>query len=85
MKRADRNVDHLGKNESRKRLSEDGKIEEGKYIDDRKNGEWIKYHKDGATPRLKGVYVDIDQTERIQSFIRMARKWRKVSLLLVNK
>ena len=37
---------------------EDGKIEEGSYTDGRKNGEWIKYHKDGKTPRLKGVYVD---------------------------
>ncbi|MBD3636140.1 MAG: hypothetical protein HUJ25_02265 [Crocinitomicaceae bacterium] len=37
---------------------EDGKIEEGPYKDDRKNGEWIKYHKDGKTPRLVGVYVN---------------------------
>ncbi|MFT5820574.1 MAG: antitoxin component YwqK of YwqJK toxin-antitoxin module [Crocinitomix sp.] len=37
---------------------EDGKIEEGNYKDGRKNGEWIKFHKDGKTPRLKGVYVD---------------------------
>ncbi|MEO9532918.1 MAG: hypothetical protein ABJG68_15305 [Crocinitomicaceae bacterium] len=33
------------------------KIEEGNYIDDRKNGEWIKYHQDG-TIRMKGVYED---------------------------
>jgi len=37
---------------------ENGKIEEGPYKDDRKNGEWIKYHKDGKTPRLVGVYVN---------------------------
>lgn len=37
---------------------ENGKIEEGPYVNSRKDGEWIKYHKDGATPRLKGVYVD---------------------------
>ncbi|WP_066756562.1 toxin-antitoxin system YwqK family antitoxin [Crocinitomix algicola] len=35
-----------------------GKIEEGNYTDDRKNGEWIKYHIDGKTPRLKGMYID---------------------------
>ncbi|UKN00911.1 hypothetical protein K6119_14340 [Paracrocinitomix mangrovi] len=35
---------------------EKGKIEEGPYKDNRKNGEWIKYHKDGKTPRLIGVY-----------------------------
>lgn len=36
----------------------EGKIEEGDYKDDRKTGEWIKYHKDGITPRLKGTYVN---------------------------
>jgi len=33
-----------------------GKIEEGPYKDDRKNGEWTMYHKDGATPRLIGEF-----------------------------
>ena len=37
---------------------EDGRIEEGGYVDGRKNGEWIKFHKDGKTPRLKGDYID---------------------------
>ncbi|MCB9224677.1 MAG: hypothetical protein R2780_00130 [Crocinitomicaceae bacterium] len=37
---------------------ENGKIEEGPYKDDRKNGEWIKYHEDGKTPRLIGIYVN---------------------------
>lgn len=36
----------------------DGKIEEGAYKDDRKEGEWVKYHTDGKTPRLKGMYID---------------------------
>ena len=33
-----------------------GKIEEGPYKDDRKNGQWTMYHKDGATPRLIGEF-----------------------------
>jgi antitoxin component YwqK of YwqJK toxin-antitoxin module len=37
---------------------DNGKIEEGGYIDGRKNGTWIKFHKDGKTPRLKGDYID---------------------------
>lgn len=37
---------------------ENGKIEEGPYKDNRKNGEWIKYHKDGKTPRLIGEFVN---------------------------
>jgi antitoxin component YwqK of YwqJK toxin-antitoxin module len=36
----------------------EGKIEEGPYRDDRKEGVWIKYHNDGVTPRLKGTYVN---------------------------
>jgi antitoxin component YwqK of YwqJK toxin-antitoxin module len=36
----------------------DGKVEEGTYKDNRKTGEWIMYHTDGKTPRLKGVYKD---------------------------
>lgn len=35
-----------------------GKVEEGKYIDDRKEGIWVKYHEDGVTPKLKGTYVN---------------------------
>lgn len=34
----------------------EGKIEEGPYKDDRKEGTWIKYHLDGETPKLKGEY-----------------------------
>ncbi len=34
----------------------DGKVEEGNYKDNRKYGIWIKYHKDGVTPKLKGNY-----------------------------
>ena len=34
------------------------KIEEGPYIDDRKNGVWTKYWKSTGTPRLIGTYVN---------------------------
>lgn len=35
-----------------------GKVEEGKYIDDRKEGFWIKYFTDGVTPKLKGEFTN---------------------------
>lgn len=35
-----------------------GKIEEGNYKNGRREGTWIKYHKDGITPRLIGEYVN---------------------------
>lgn len=37
-------------------LSKTGKVEEGIYVDGRKEGVWTKYHKDGKTPKLKGNY-----------------------------
>ncbi|MDH4474064.1 MAG: hypothetical protein QE487_15760 [Fluviicola sp.] len=37
-------------------IPDSGKIEEGTYINDRKEGIWIKYHTDGFTPKLIGEY-----------------------------
>lgn len=45
-----------GKDKPDKGYPPEGKIEEGPYVDNRKEGRWIKYHVDGVTPRLKGVY-----------------------------
>lgn len=42
----------------------DGKVEEGNYLDDRKEGLWIKYHEDGVTPKLKGEYKNNRPTSR---------------------
>lgn len=46
----------FGKDNPEKGYPEEGKIEEGAYVSDRKDGTWIKYHKDGVTPRLIGEY-----------------------------
>jgi antitoxin component YwqK of YwqJK toxin-antitoxin module len=37
-------------------ISKTGKVEEGIYLEGRKEGIWTKYHKDGKTPKLKGNY-----------------------------
>ncbi len=47
-----------GRDKPEKGYPEEGRIEEGPYKDGRKNGVWIKYHKDGITPRLSGTYVN---------------------------
>jgi len=49
---------YFGKDRPQEGYPDDGKIEEGKYEDDRKEGLWIKYHNDGVTPKLKGIYVN---------------------------
>jgi len=47
---------YFGKDRPASGYPAEGKIEEGSYVDDRKEGEWIKYHSDGETPKLKGTY-----------------------------
>lgn len=49
---------YLGKDRPQEGYPAEGKIEEGPYKDDRKEGTWIKYHNDGVTPKLKGEYVN---------------------------
>lgn len=46
----------FGKDKPEKGYPDAGKIEEGPYKDDRKNGQWTMYHKDGTTPRLIGEF-----------------------------
>lgn len=47
---------YYGKDRPESGIPATGKVEEGKYVDDRKEGIWIKYHDDGVTPKLKGEY-----------------------------
>ena len=47
---------YYGKDRPESGIPAEGKVEEGKYVDDRKEGIWIKYHNDGVTPKLKGEY-----------------------------
>lgn len=47
---------YYGKDRPDSGIPADGKVEEGNYKDDRKEGVWIKYHDDGITPKLKGEY-----------------------------
>lgn len=48
---------YLGKDKPEKGYPKEGKIEEGYYLDNHKNGVWTKYFKDGVTPRLVGNYI----------------------------
>ncbi len=46
----------LGKDRPEEGFPANGKIEEGEYRNGRRENTWIKYHKDGVTPRLIGQY-----------------------------
>ncbi|NRA10936.1 MAG: hypothetical protein HRT57_03150 [Crocinitomicaceae bacterium] len=47
---------YYGKDRPEAGYPDEGKIEEGPYLNDRKEGLWIKYYNDGVTPKLKGEY-----------------------------
>lgn len=46
----------LGKDRPGANCPPEGKVEEGRYKDNRKVGVWIKYYPDGKTPRIQGTY-----------------------------
>lgn len=47
---------YFGKDRPTEGFPADGKVEEGTYVNDRKEGTWVKYYNDGITPKLKGEY-----------------------------
>lgn len=47
---------HFGREQPEKGFPDDGKISEGTYKDDRKNGRWIMYFNDGMTPKTEGEF-----------------------------
>lgn len=47
---------YFGKDRPNSGYPDNGKVEEGEYKDDRKEGYWIKYYTDGKTPKLRGEY-----------------------------
>lgn len=49
---------YFGKDRPSAGYPAEGKIEEGNYVDSRKEGVWIKYHNDGETPKLRGKFVN---------------------------
>ncbi|MEN9699176.1 MAG: hypothetical protein RLZZ301_374 [Bacteroidota bacterium] len=49
---------YTGKDRPHSGYAKDAKVEEGSYQNGRKEGLWIKYHKDGKTPKLKGNYTN---------------------------
>ncbi len=49
---------YYGKDRPESGITLEGKVEEGSYINDRKEGIWIKYHQDGQTIKLIGNYVN---------------------------
>lgn len=47
---------YRGKDRPESGYPAEGKIEEGPYKDDRKEGMWTRYYNDGITPKIKGEY-----------------------------
>ncbi len=49
---------YYGKDRPESGIPAEGKIEEGNYVDDRKEGIWTKYHNDGKTPKIVVKYTN---------------------------
>lgn len=49
---------YYGKDQPSKGFPDSGKISEGPFVNDRKNGVWVLYYNDGSTPKTKGTYVN---------------------------
>lgn len=49
---------YLGKDQPEKGYPDDGKIAEGPFLNDRRNGHWIMYYEDGLTPKTEGNFVN---------------------------
>ena len=45
-----------GKDHPSSNYADNSIVEEGNFINGRKEGIWLRYHKDGKTPKLKGNY-----------------------------
>lgn len=58
----------LGKDKPELGYPSDGKISEGDYLNDRKNGTWIIYFKDGVTPKVIGEFVNNRPNGSFQKF-----------------
>ena len=59
---------YYGKDRPDTDIPAEGKVEEGTYADGRKEGIWIKYHRDGITPKLKGEYKNNRPSGHYQKF-----------------
>lgn len=59
---------YYGKQRPESGIESDGKVEEGSFFNDEKNGEWIKYHPDGKTPKLVGTYKNNHPTGDYRKF-----------------
>lgn len=49
---------HYGKDRPELNYPANGKIEEGRFLNDRKEGFWTKYYSDGQTPKIRFNYVN---------------------------
>jgi len=49
---------YYGRDRPETGIPDSGKVEEGSYTDNRKEGWWVKYHNDGITPKLIGSYAN---------------------------
>ena len=67
-----------GKDHPASGYAENSVVEEGNFINGRKEGIWLRYHKDGKTPKLKGNYRNNRPEGFYIRYHRNSKRWRRL-------
>ncbi len=70
-----------GKDHPKSGYGENLKVEEGNFINGRKEGIWMKYHKDGRTIKLKGNYSNNRPAGFYVRYFRNAKKQQEATFV----
>ena len=72
---------YYGKDRPGLGFDDDIKYEEGLFKNDRKEGLWVVYHKDGKTPKLKAIYVNNRPYGAYEKFYSNGKKKEQGSII----
>jgi antitoxin component YwqK of YwqJK toxin-antitoxin module len=70
-----------GKDHPSSNYAENHKVEEGNFINGRKEGIWLRYHKDGKIPKLKGNYRNNRPEGFYIRYFRNAKKMEEATFI----
>ena len=70
-----------GKDHPKSGYAENLRVEEGNFVNGRKEGIWVKYHKDGRTIKLKGNYTNNRPTGFYIRYFKNAKKHEEATFI----
>ena len=70
-----------GKDHPSSNYAENHKVEQGNFVNGRKEGIWLRYYKDGKTPKLKGNYRNNRPEGFYIRYFRNAKKMEEATFI----